>query len=280
MQMVKIPPGTAVMGPAHKCDIAPYQYRLEVQITKPFWMARTPVTQREFQDVMGYNPSHFKGNWDRPVESLRGLDIYKFCNYLSAQAGLPDAYRGRDLMGDSPGFRLPTEYEWEYACRAGTRTRFWSGDMESDLARVGWCEYNSNNTTQSVGQKPANPFGLYDMHGNVWEVTEGEYADDNLENTDAYGVAEYIGTAKRGGSFLHRGKGCLASTRAQVDFHFGDKDTGFRVARGPISHRVLWVDKSLPETKHSDKQWADWQQENAKLQDVIPPHPNDNLYDC
>ncbi|MBU0753890.1 MAG: SUMF1/EgtB/PvdO family nonheme iron enzyme, partial [Planctomycetes bacterium] len=137
-----------------------------------FWLDRYPVTQSLFQRVMGKNPSQFQGD-DRPVENVSWYDAVEFCNRLSEIIGREPYYKieGKEVsrIETADGFRLPTEAEWEYACRAGTTTKYWSGDSEKDLDRVGWYYKNSGGETHPVREKPANPWGLFDMHGNVWE---------------------------------------------------------------------------------------------------------------
>jgi len=128
-----------------------------VHISKPFYMGKYTVTQAQYEAVTGTNPSHFKGA-QLPVETVSWNDAHNFCLKLNAQ-----------LQGQALEARLPTEAEWEYACRAGTRTRFYSGDADSDLDAVAWYRANSGNTTHPVGTKKANTFGLYDMHGNVFQ---------------------------------------------------------------------------------------------------------------
>ena len=125
------------------------------QVTVPaFWMGETPVTQAQYQAVIGKNPSHFKGD-DRPVEQVSWNDADRFCQELSKKV--------------QETITLPSESQWEYACRAGTETRYSFGDDATQLGDYAWFEGNSNGQTHSVKQKKPNPWGLYDMHGNVWE---------------------------------------------------------------------------------------------------------------
>jgi formylglycine-generating enzyme required for sulfatase activity len=129
----------------------------QVTLTKPFWMAKTEVTQRQYQQLMSSNPSRFKGD-DLPVETVSWIDAMEFCRKLSEverQAGrLPEGYE----------YTLPTEAQWEYACRAGT-----TGDHAGNLDAMGWYKSNAGEKTHPVGAKQPNAWGLYDMHGNVWE---------------------------------------------------------------------------------------------------------------
>jgi formylglycine-generating enzyme required for sulfatase activity len=140
-------------GPRHK-----------VKVPRAFYMGIYEVTQGQFNDVMGYNPSHFtrKGNGSRdyPVEQVSYLVAESFCRRLSA---LPAEKRAGRV------YRLPTEVEWEYACRAGSTTTYYFGDDANELRRHAWFGENSGGQTQQVGQRLPNDWGLYDMHGNVWE---------------------------------------------------------------------------------------------------------------
>src|SRR3990172_1474954 len=124
-----------------------------------------------FQKMMGFNPSLMAGDERRPVDQVSWYDAVEFCNRLSEIAGLNPSYdiNNRSCIFTRNGYRLPTEAEWEYACRAGTTTRYYSGNSESDLARVGWYRLNSDGTTHPAAQKEPNAWGLFDMHGNVWE---------------------------------------------------------------------------------------------------------------
>jgi formylglycine-generating enzyme required for sulfatase activity len=126
----------------------------EVTISKPFYMGATEVTQAQYQAVMGTNPSGY-GGATNPVERVSWNDAAEFCRKLSEKI--------RQTV------RLPTEAEWEYACRAGTETASSFGDSDADLGDYAWWRGNSGDTTHPVAQKKPNAWGLYDMHGNVWE---------------------------------------------------------------------------------------------------------------
>jgi formylglycine-generating enzyme required for sulfatase activity len=129
----------------------------KVILSQDYWLCITPVTQAQYRQVMGTDPSEFKGA-DRPVETVSWQDVTKFCRWLS---DLPEE-RAADRV-----YRLPTEAEWEYACRAGSTTAYSFGDDPQQLGDHGWFGSNSGSETHPVGQKQPNAWGLYDMHGNV-----------------------------------------------------------------------------------------------------------------
>jgi formylglycine-generating enzyme required for sulfatase activity len=149
---------------------------------------------------MGTNPSHFKGP-SLPVEQVSWNDAQEFCKKASEKAGL--------LV------RLPTDAEREYACRAGTTTTYYSGDTDADLDKAAWYIANSKNTTHPVGKKAANAFGLYDMHGNVWE-----WCRDWFEGykpgaiVDPQGASQGQVRVLRGGSWIHPAGRCRSADRA------------------------------------------------------------------
>jgi formylglycine-generating enzyme required for sulfatase activity len=156
MKLVLIGPGKFMMGSpdSEQGRGSKEGPQHEVVISKPFYMGVTEVTQAQYEAVMGTNPSQFKGPTN-PVENVSWSEAVEFCRKLSEKTGKT--------------FRLPTEAEWEYACRAGTKTRFSFGDSDSVLGDYVWYKSNSGGKTHPVGQKKPNAWGLYDMHGNVWE---------------------------------------------------------------------------------------------------------------
>ncbi len=163
MKFVWIPPGTFEMGsPDTEEGRRKSETLHQVTLTKGFYMSTTEVTQKQWQAVMGYNPSHYKGD-NLPVESVSWLDCQEFCRKLREKEGKT--------------YRLPTEAEWEYACRAGTATPYYSGSDLDALKRVGWYFGNSGIKTHPVAQLQPNTWGLYDMHGNVCEWCEDWYGD-------------------------------------------------------------------------------------------------------
>ena len=158
-----------------------------VTLAKGFWLGKYEVTQREYLAVMGNNPSYvkppdFPEDLDRPVEQVSWGDAVAYCQKLTEQE------RAAGRIGTNSVYRLPTEAEWEYACRAGTTTRYSFGDALGCSDGGDWCALldsymwwsgNGENETHPVGQKLPNPWGLYDLHGNVWEWC-GDWWSDNL----------------------------------------------------------------------------------------------------
>jgi formylglycine-generating enzyme required for sulfatase activity len=167
MRLRLIQPGEFIMGKSLADADADYVEEMphEVRITKPFYFGAHQVTQQQYEQVIGENPSMFRGRF-RPVEHLRWQDAVEFCRRLSELPAEQEA--GRE-------YRLPTEAEWEYACRADTTTSFNTGDsLDASQAciRVAETMDGFSKPTRSVGSYPANQWGLYDMHGNVWEWCE------------------------------------------------------------------------------------------------------------
>jgi formylglycine-generating enzyme required for sulfatase activity len=178
--------------------------------------------------VMRQNPSHFSGGQDLPVESVSWLDAVAFCNALSQKEGLPPFYKINGeavevLDWNGPGYRLPTEAEWEYACRAGSTTRFSFGDHEQALGEYAWYGGNSNHQTHPVGGKKPNAFGLHDMYGNVWEwCWDGSDADYYRQSpaADPRGPLQAASRVVRGGCWSndpHLARSALRGWATPVD---------------------------------------------------------------
>lgn len=195
----------------------------EVSLTKPFYMGKFAVTQEQYQTVIGANPSYYTGK-DNPVETVSWNDAQDFCKKLNALTPNPSP------SGERGGVRLPTEAEWEFACRAGTRTIYYSGNSEENLARVAWYGANCNYTTHPVGQKEPNVFGLYDMLGNVEEWCQdwyGLYAVDAA--TDPQGPAQGYSRTLRGGAVNRDLWDCRSACRSCENPGKRYSSIGFRV---------------------------------------------------
>jgi formylglycine-generating enzyme required for sulfatase activity len=196
------------MGSNERDDEKPVH---RVKITKGFWMGKYEVTQEQWEAVMGTNLSRFKGA-QNPVESVSWNEVVEFCR--------------------KTGTRLPTEAEWEYACRAGTTTKYSSGDSDSDLDGVAWYSGNSGNTTHPVGQKQPNAWGLYDMYGNVWEWCADWYAGSYYQNStgnDPTGPPSGSVRVLRGGSWFSDPGGCRSAGRVWIYPGSRFSYIGFRV---------------------------------------------------
>lgn len=196
-----------------------------------FMMSVTEITQEKYESLMGNNPSYLNGD-NLPVEQVSWEDAVKFCNRLSKLHGLELCYDEYTLECDfiKDGYRLPTEAEWEYACRAGTTTKYYTGDDENDLKSAGWYSSNSHNTSHLVGQKEPNTWGLYDMHGNVQEWCNtwlGSYSSQHVHNPigDKAGYFRVIRGGFYGGWLFY----CRAAYRNGFSTRRRDKFIGFRV---------------------------------------------------
>lgn len=187
----------------------------------PFVLGTVPVTQALYRSVTGLAPSRFAGD-DLPVESVSWFDAIRFCNALSALEGLAPTCRLESEAAEpifdpgANGYRLPSEAEWEYACRAGSgKVRY--GEVDA----IAWYHGNSEGRPHPVGGKAANEWGLHDMLGNVWEWCSDQY------DPAVYGEYRVF----RGGGWADKERGCLASNRRRSHPTFAIDDLGFRLAR-------------------------------------------------
>ncbi|MFF4796299.1 formylglycine-generating enzyme family protein [Streptomyces sp. NPDC001276] len=215
--MVMVPPGRVTLSDRRT------QRSWPVDVAS-FQMTAFPVTQSWYAQVTGQWPSTARG--DRlPVEGVSWWDAVRFCNALSWREGLTPAYHLRaddetaqwDAAAD--GYRLPTEAEWEHACRAGT-----TGPRYGQLNEVAWYQGNSDGRIHPVGGKQANAWGLYDMLGNVWDWCWDVY------DAEVYGTYRVL----RGGGWSDEHWSCRASVRRRGHPTFRIDDVGFRVARSPL----------------------------------------------
>jgi len=239
MKLALIPAGKFLMGSpegevGRKKDEGPQR---EVTISKPFYMGIYEITQEQWKAVMGTEPwkgrePYTKEGRTNAVSFISWNDASEFCRKLSQKTGKT--------------VRLPTEAEWEYACRAGSKTRFYYGD-DPDYAKLGdyaWCHKNAygigENYAHAVGQKKPNDWGLYDMHGNDWEWCADWYADSyaGAGNTDPTGPASGTSRVLRGGSFssgahYRRGRVCRCALRSFYAPEYKWSYYGFRVVVAP-----------------------------------------------
>jgi uncharacterized protein (TIGR03067 family) len=286
MKFVLIPPGEFAMGSTaaevekalpdargeeewqkhwEKC-IQSEAPRHQVVLTQPFYLAVHEVTQKEYQTVMGNNPSGFSATGQNrgsvagmdtarhPVEMASWNDAAEFCAKLSRQEELKPFYMRtgetvRSLEGN--GYRLPTDAEWEFSYRAGTTTRFWCGDSDADLVRAGWFAPNSDSRTHPVGELQANPLGVYDIHGNVTEWVEDAWDPTYFGQFAGQAAIDPKGPATGGLQRVLRG--CVwhhLASNSRASFRYARipterlHDTGFRVALPAANSRVTRVTNS------------------------------------
>jgi formylglycine-generating enzyme required for sulfatase activity len=247
LELVLIPAGKFTMGSlATEKDRSDDETQHEVTISKPFYMGKYEVTQEQYEAIMGKNPSDFKGA-KNPVEGVTWHDAQAFCQKLSQKSGR--------------AVRLPTEAMWEYACRAGTTTRFHSGDTDSALDGAGWYDKNAGNTTHPVGQKMATAWGLFDMHGNLWEWCQDWYDAKYYANSpavDPQGATNgqwWQSRVSRGGAWLHGPKRCRSAYRNYCSPGIQSYIIGFRVvvsSAEPVGRAQELVPEGAPPADDRD----------------------------
>ena len=255
LDMIWIEPGTFIMGsPEDELGRFDFEVRHEVRLTQGYWMGKFEVTQAQYEAVMGTNPSNWKGA-DLPVECVNWDDAKEFCAKLTASekaAGrLPEGYE----------YTLPTEAQWEYACRAGTTTALNSGKNLSDekecpeMDEVGWYTGNGDGKTHPIGQKKPNAWGLYDMHGNVYEWCldwKGDYPATAV--SDPTGPSTGLYRVIRGGGWFSSARYCRSAYRNCYGYPDDrSSDYGFRVALAPTKNITI----PLSEDVNLDMIWIE-----------------------
>jgi formylglycine-generating enzyme required for sulfatase activity len=233
---VRIEGGTFIMGsPANEPGYRSLEGPQHQVTVSSFYMGKYEVTQKEYREVMGKNPSEFEGD-NLPVENVSWNNAIEYCNKRSQKEGLTPAYTINRYGGveswdkNANGYRLPTEAEWEYACRAGTTTAYNTGASINN--NTGWYEANSAGSTHEVGQKPANAWGLYDMHGNVYELCWDWYDMYTSRAQDPLGPPTGRERVGRGGGW----NGSAGNVRSAARNSYDPNDSryrnmGFRVVR-------------------------------------------------
>jgi formylglycine-generating enzyme required for sulfatase activity len=227
LELVLIPAGEFLMGSPDSDKDARSNEKPQhlVRITKPFYLGKYLVTQEQWEAVfIGDNPSHFKGP-NNPEETVTWEDCQQFLHVLNNQQGNP--------QGE---FVLPTEAQWEYACRAGSKTRYCFGDDESKLGDYAWYIANSDEKTHPAGEKKPNAWGLYDMHGNVWEWCQDWYGEEYYKESptdDPTGPATGSNRVIRGGIWSLPRWNCRSANRYGDLPGRRDDQLGFRVALVP-----------------------------------------------
>ncbi len=213
-ELLRIRPGGFAMGSPDGQGKEDERPQHPVRITRDFYLGKYPVTQEQYQAVMGQNPSRFALSPQHPVDSVSWQDALQFCGklrqYLLQE---PAAMAGQGVHLDA--VRLPTESQWEYACRAGTDTAWSFGDDRNSIVDHGWCDKNSRRTTHPVGQLQPNAWGLYEMHGNLWEWCEDWYASDYAQAGAADPTGPVTGDRRilRGGSWNVYARDCRSAAR-------------------------------------------------------------------
>ncbi len=240
LEMVWIPAGTFTMGsPLDELGRLGTESQHLVTLTKGFWIGKYPVTQAQYKAVVGENPSDFLSflgfmKERNPVENVSWKDAGRYCYLLNEmlETELPAGYM----------FSLPTEAQWEYACRAGTtkalnsNMNLLNSDKEDPrLYEIAWYQNNSNGKTHPVGEKKPNAWGLYDMHGNVWEWCRDWYGDYPAGAvTDPTGPSDGSHRVIRGGSWFSTARCCRSADRINFAPSYRYCDRGFRVALVPV----------------------------------------------
>jgi formylglycine-generating enzyme required for sulfatase activity len=244
MEFIYISPGTFIMGsPPDEYGRDGFERQHQVTLTEGFYMQKTEVTQKQWKTIMEDNPSHFLNCGEGcPVERVSWYDAQEFIKKLNHKE-------------KTKKYRLPTESEWEYACRAGSNTAFTNGSITKEtcgynpyLNEAGWYYRNSEQGTHTVAQKQANAWGLYDMHGNVWEWCQDWQRKYPFHpETDPTGPPTGLARIRRGGSWSHYPLFCRSAYRSWSDPDKKTPHVGFRLVRSLVEPELEIVETPIPQ---------------------------------
>ena len=254
MRFAFISGGEFIIGsPPDELGRTIFEVQHAVYVDKPFYFQMTEVTQQQWKEVMNYNPSYFSGCGDNcPVESVSWLDVQAFIKKLNR-------------LDSNNTYRLPTEAEWEYVCRSGSMTAFSNGALinfdcqeNNPLDEMAWYHCNSQGKVHAVAQKMPNDWGIYDMHGNVYEWCQDVYVADYTKKTimkdrDLDPIADRVG---RSCSFNDAAVSCRSAARVNIDPNIRSNTIGFRLVREPVYYQVKMPPSaeklSIPAEKKDD----------------------------
>ena len=303
MVLCHVPQGTFRMGQGGKRG--PEEPVHRVVLSEDYWLGKYPVTKEQFGLFKENHKKDFDGNPRNPAEDVNWEEAREFCDWFGEAYGseITCELKRLGVTSTSPvHVRIPTEAEWEYACRAATgkkgklvitETDYWNGDGEAALAEVGWFDGNSDGKTHPVGGKPGNGFGLHDMHGNVWEWCLDAWdgaayrkRTDEAENPFVPG-SEDAGRVRRGGSWGITAWRCRSACRGWWGPGFRSWLQGFRLGLfpGPVPCPFGEQQQAEP-TSGGGNEGTEWKPEEAggasgddfaKLSGPRPPEDNDEV---